>query len=425
MSDCWQAVVWQGASQPPLKEDAFERKKAYMVRPVVHSVLVGLQHATNHRAHILSGGGLGTTLDRVTRQLSSGDIFIWVGLYRLSRQLEAGPHFADFQGDGMAVLRDLARRDVFTVYYSTDAADAAGTPYRMCALNNKLVVHEVWEYSHATIAFCNRSRHGLAHRTRYVPPSHVRSRGTWAFADAHTARAQLLFIGALTYPPRIACFNALNGGGGRRPHNHTGLVAHSNQVWSDASLHQMLRKHAFFVNLHKECDAPPNETNCETLRFAQLLAVGAVVLSERCDAQDEAEWSGLVHFVSRDEMPERFQHLWRQVRSGEILSGAALVESFQKRLNPRAVFERAGLIESLSRLGDKIALRARHQTSSARCLSQLNEQHWARCARSHLTHLTSGNLDCGCYEAGLTSGELEACIRRPESFLAFKQLAIE
>ncbi|KAL1518685.1 hypothetical protein AB1Y20_002972 [Prymnesium parvum] len=416
MLDCWQAVVWQGAAQPLLKDDVVQRKKAYMVQPVVHSLLAGLQHATNHRAHILSGGGLGVTLARVTRQLSPGDIFIWVGLYQLSRQLEAGPRFSDFHGDGMAVLRDLARRNVFTVYYSTDAADAAGTPYRMCTLNNKLVVHEVWEYSYATIAFCNRSRHGLAHRTRYVPPSHVRNRGTWAYADARTARAQLLFMGALTYPPRIACFNALNRG--RGPNNHTGLVAHTNQVWLDATLRLMLRKYAFFVNLHKECDAPPRETDCETLRFAQLLAVGAVVLSDRCHAQDEAEWSGLVHFVSRKDMPTRFNHLWRQVRSGETLSGADLVESFRRRMNPRAVFERAGLIDSLNRLGDKVALRTRHRTSGTRCRSQLNEQRWAHCARSHLTHrLTSGNLHCGCYEAGLTSEELEACIRKPESFL--------
>ena len=51
--------------------------------------------------------------------------------------------------------------------------------------------------------------------------------------------------------------------------NQSQRVVHSNQVWSDATLSVVLRRHAFYVNLHKECAAPPAQTGCETLRQAQ------------------------------------------------------------------------------------------------------------------------------------------------------------
>eukprot|EP00966_Prymnesium_polylepis_P235380 5443875-Prymnesium_polylepis.1 len=66
---------------------------------------------------------------------------------------------------------------------------------------------------------------------------------------------------------------------------------------------KFLERHAFFMNMHRECYAPPASTDCETLRFAQLLSYGALVVSDRCHADDEAEWAGLVHFADRAQMP--------------------------------------------------------------------------------------------------------------------------
>ena len=161
---CSTLVVWQGA--PPGASELFLRKQSYMLQPVVRSLLAGLRFASNDSAHIVWGGGTGSALEQATRALGQGDLFIWVGIHKLSNRLDGGSSAADFAGDGMGMLKMLTQRRVHTVFYSTDAADAAAGSYRFCALNNRLVVNEIWEYAHATIAYCNRSRHGLAHHTR-------------------------------------------------------------------------------------------------------------------------------------------------------------------------------------------------------------------------------------------------------------------
>lgn len=66
-------------------------------------------------------------------------------------------------------------------------------------------------------------------------------------------------------------------------------------LWSDEKLQRRLGDASIFVNWHKNCLAA--DQPLETFRIAALLSLGALVVSQRSHARDEAEFAGLVDFV--------------------------------------------------------------------------------------------------------------------------------
>ena len=283
------AVIWQGAS--PTSDDGRAVSMSYMLQPVVRSLIAGVRSATQNRVNVVFGGGFGPELKAATATLGKGDLFVWVGVYKLG----IFKNVADLKDTrknskrGWPVLAQMKRQQVHTVFYSTDAVASEPKPEHFCWLNNDLDVHEVWEYSHSTRLFCNRSRHGLKHLTRHVPPGYLPSVG-WRgrlgvsrYADASASVGNLAFFAHLGSPARQACFRNLtsameshHGNLIRAAVARGGVTAagtassgeppprlgvfHVDSVWSDASMSQFLERHAFFMNMHRECFAPPAET---------------------------------------------------------------------------------------------------------------------------------------------------------------------
>ena len=395
---CPRLVVWQGAA--PDSASRLEQRMGFMLKPVVSTLLSGLwQTSSEFSAEVIYGGGPGERLQHMTASLVKSDLFIWVGLWRLVT-------------DGESVLRNLTERGVHTVFYSTDAADmAAAAPGWACRLNSRLMVSEVWEYSHSTIDFCRRYGGGLRHVTRYVPPGfvlddnssdggHVDSGdggggdaggdGSGAGGDGgqrrrhelprQPQRQQLVMLGALTYPPRVGCFQALSASLAStvgRSGDSGSLLVSFNDVWSDAAMGGCLRRgYRHFVNLHKDCGA---SRDCETLRFAQLLNAGAhSILSDRCHPEDEKEWQGLVTFANRSHLATAF--LLRSGSASLSFSASAHVTAadisaeealavrrrrllFSQRLSPARIFRRAQIDALISRL----ATAAAYSSSSLAC----------------------------------------------------------
>ena len=318
----------------------------FMLQPIVRSLLTGIQQTSNFSTTF--GGGPGAHLASTAASLGRGDLFVWVGLWRLVT-------------DGERVLQALTRRGVHTVFYSTDAADMqAGALGWACALNNRLPVSEIWEYSHSTIEACRSHQLG-AHRTRYVPPGFLPRRSPWGFSAADTPRlaapaSPLVMLAAMNYPPRARCFNGINASlAGRAP------LLHFSDAWNDAALNSCMRQFVYYLNLHKEC---PSSRNCETVRFAQLLNAGAGrILSDRCHPKDEEAWDGIVTFRDRSDIADSFLAL----RAADLESAEAAergrrarFQRFERRFSTVAILHRAGIPELLSQL----ALSAGHKPST-------------------------------------------------------------
>ena len=303
---------------------------SFMLQPVTRTLVAGAQSL----AAVTHSGGIGATLSRMSQSLSRGDLFVWVGLFRLVPE-------------GERALRTLAANGVHTVFYSTDAADmAAGAPGWACKLNNRLSVQEIWEYSHATIDFCRA--HTLGHLTRLVPPGFLPP----PVHPAHLRKKvkppqQLVLLAAITYAPRIACVHALNAS--LAAHAPAVQLLQFNDAWSDEALTECTQQHSFFVNLHKECHL---EVSCETLRFAQLLNAGAAaVLSDRCHPQDELDWAGLVTFANRSALPAAFLKVARQSDTAEADKlNSDRSSLFEREFSPVAIFKRAGIAALFARL---------------------------------------------------------------------------
>eukprot|EP00966_Prymnesium_polylepis_P120027 2773627-Prymnesium_polylepis.1 len=236
-------LIWQGAE--PASKKAKEKAQSTMLGPVVRTLVAGARQVVPRgRLSVESGGGVGQKLLTAVARLRAGDVFVWVGIFRLEKAT------GDICGEdcGRTVLRSLSQRGVYTIFYSSDAVLLHG---HFCAVNNQLEVREVWEYSYSTIAYCARS--GLNHTTRHVPPGYVGGSGTIA-DESHSSR-RLVFLGALT-PQRRACVQQLEASMRRLSPASSGLAAGDvvlpvEHSWTDASLDELLESHAYFVNIHK------------------------------------------------------------------------------------------------------------------------------------------------------------------------------
>ena len=137
------------------------------------------------------------------------------------------------------------------------------------------------------------------------------------------------------------------------PHNTT-LAIHSN-IWSNTAFAQLLGSHQVFVNVHKSVKRAANdwETYCgdahnpATFRFAKLLNAHALLISERCDRLDEAEFSDLVTFSDFESIGGEFERLRRLNVIERRARANKISAEFISRFDPGAIFVRAGIVESL------------------------------------------------------------------------------
>ena len=77
----------------------------------------------------------------------------------------------------------------------------------------------------------------------------------------------------------------------------------------------------------------------ETVRLAQLLSLGVLVISQHASPRDEALYADLVDFVALDAMPDALRALRRRANLTEV--AATRARRFRERFAPEALVARA------------------------------------------------------------------------------------
>jgi len=254
--------------------------------------------------------------------LRPGDALVWLGFHGL----EHVPWGA------------LIRRGVRTVYYETE-------PIQRCRYA-RLGIAEQWHYSWRNLDICRQSGPGSGMTHRYVPPGALRTPTV-----SHAAKSPALtFLGnsrlslGLRGPAwkhlRLKCLRRIRA---RLP----GRVVDVQGLWNESAFarHLLEGQHSIFVNVHKACGV--SNQPLEAFRISKLLNYGALVVSERGYARDEAEYAQLVDFTDPADIPERFL---RYAAMGPT-ERAALAEGragdFARRFEPVALLAGAGVYEML------------------------------------------------------------------------------
>jgi len=173
--------------------------------------------------------------------------------------------------------------------------------------------------------------------------------------------------------------NALQVGGGVGSgdflHSSSRLVAFYN-VWTEAQFAAFARRPGVgvFLVINKGCLPPPPQASTShggsgsgsgsgggsdigsdsggggggsavtTVRLAQLLNAGALILSEKGNARDMAEYADLVSFVAVGDVPSEFKQLMQMGQEDRQKLADSRHLLFARRFHPKAIFERAGLV---------------------------------------------------------------------------------
>ena len=224
-------------------------------------------------------------------QLMAGDVLVWVG--GLHSRIVPFEHLKH-------------ARKVYTVYYQTEPlkGDIALDP------------DEVWDYSSRNLRKMNRTA------TAFVPIMHnpeFRTRHKlirYGFGqrstlpspyDGATRSLPLVFFGNPIF--RRESWSVLSSNSKTSPY-----LRSVHNVWTQAAYDQfVVSTPALYVNLHKKGSA-----SLEGFRISPLLSHGALILSERCDDDDEEEYKGLVDFYdSLDELADAFDAM-RQWNASQL-----------------------------------------------------------------------------------------------------------
>ena len=139
---------------------------------------------------------------------------------------------------------------------------------------------------------------------------------------------------------RRRCFKAL----GRNPFLQTRALRQRYDVWTATQWDAFVSHHQcspLFVNFHKDC--ANNMAPFESVRIAQLLSRGGLVVSQPADPRDVSEYDGLVvfedQFFAKTWSRETLALLGDGVRRERFRRDAAA--AFAERFAPRKVLERA------------------------------------------------------------------------------------
>jgi hypothetical protein len=280
----------------------------FMYAPIVRTLVQGI-NASSRRGMRIHVGEVDTAADatsafqRSMLRLGPRDTFVWVGAKQ-----HAAPPWAQMRALG-----------VHRVYYQTEPLPRGGGCMlppgrrpRPPTVSDAQLVDEVWDYSLWNLEQCGRATH--APLLRHVPPGAYgavrggtgpaavteRTATAEGNAQARGASPRAMFLGDATLEERPSCFPPLRH-----------LVSPVNDVWSEASLRQLIATSTspVFVNIHKRCLHDEATQPLESVRIAMLLSAGAIVLSQHAAPHDEALFDGIVEFASLDAMPRAISAL--------------------------------------------------------------------------------------------------------------------
>ena len=117
----------------------------------------------------------------------------------------------------------------------------------------------------------------------------------------------------------------------------------------DPLLRGLVENSAIFLNIHKHCNTSEFEIAAEGFRLAQLLNLGAVVLSERSAISDETAYIGLLDFVPFEEIPAAAARLSAMNSRDFARLGRERAMAFASRFEPGALFRRAEVDQLMDR----------------------------------------------------------------------------
>ena len=304
-------------------------KLRFMYAPIVQTLAVGFNvSGTAVRLGEVDVSERGAaSFQRVMKSLGPGDTFIWVGM----KQHSSPP------------WQQLRARGVRTIYYQTEPlAKGAGCilpPGRRPGAPprpEQRLVDEVWEYSRWNIAQCQPRP--FAPRLRHVPPGayldahHVDGRdasGRGSGGGRGGGVAEAVFLGDPTLEERAKCFLPLRA-----------LVTPVNDAWSHEAIERVVgpalgaaNAPRIVVNLHKRCMQDERSQPMEAVRVAQVLSLGALLVSQHAAPEDEELYHGLVDFCSLAELPQTIAALLRRTDLPALAAQRAA--EFRRRFQPR------------------------------------------------------------------------------------------
>lgn len=289
-------LLWQG--------ERVDGKLSFIYWPVMSTLLEGFRHAN---VRVQAGVGFTLEWDWLVHNLTRGDVFIWVGINGVRSQPWVG----------------LRNRGVKRVWYQTE-------PTHQYVVT-RVKVDEVWDFSHHNMEAANRR--AAPPKTRFIPPGFLQGvLGEDEGAENATRGSDaLLFLGSVaSESKRAVCWTALKGALGDS-------LAQTYSAWNISALRDLLRRHHYFLNLHKGCETGHAPV---TFRASWLLSAGKLVLSDHADSRDEKEYAGLISFVSQHALPAAYRKLRAQPRAS---LQAAILNGFRERFAPRALFARANV----------------------------------------------------------------------------------
>jgi len=274
---------------------------------------------------------------QLPRQVKRGDILVWIG--------EVGLPSVDW-----AALRDLG---LYLIYYQSEPRDH-------CQLNST-TVDEMWDFSAANVRNCAGAPD--APRMRYIPLAwrdEAPQLPEKTLALKRDLPTRLVFYGGITHG-RQQCWEAL----GRLPmKNRPGYMRDyinaTYNVWDNDRFTALLNETSVFriwLNLHKDCDPSSDAIHPAggnpvpvTWRNPILLNSGGLILSQRCDHDDEHEFRGLLTFAdhSMEGIRDGFEQLSALPASQRVRMAVQREKAFHDRFDAADIFRRANVTRELA-----------------------------------------------------------------------------
>lgn len=236
-------------------------------------------------------------------QIHPGDIFVFAGVWGVEH----------------VNWKRLRQRGAYLIYYQSEPC------WGQCYFT-RASVDEMWDYAWANIDACKR--HKDAPILRYVPIGDYTQHSP---VGSIGATSPMMFLGGIkTW--RKADWTTLKGSLGSH-------LVHRYDVWNERTFQDVLSKHVFFLNIHKNgARRGPAQP-----RLSLLVQHGKLVISARCYWKDEQEFKGLVDFVEMNDIAHTFNHMRNDTHDNLLQRAQKRQLEFQRRFNIQRIFERANI----------------------------------------------------------------------------------
>ena len=334
-------------------EAAIASKPNRLMNPSANQIRVRITYGKSPRTFFLFKPAIGTlragfsslgvnvTVDQISPgvdlneryQFENLDMLVWVG-----------PFFCCWAK--MPPWDILRSRGTYVVYYQTEPDNSA------CHFKID-DVDEVWDYSPNNVKRCA----GLPRAPilmRHLPPGSIGN--NCYVSQPASAEAALVFLGDIdVVPRRRLCWEEVKKQGTNTSSSLKERLVSINNAWTRDDLMAVFNKSStgIFLNLHKECGRlrtrpyPP----AESFRFAMLLQVGGLIISERCSPEDEQMYDGLVDFVDHTNIGRAFDRLIQMNQEERQQLADARAVQFRRQFSPRFLFEQADIPDLIKQLG--------------------------------------------------------------------------